>query len=465
MKNLFSSILVAGALALVPATVFAQTCTFGPGDTIWADPQASDAKINDFLSGLNGARSQSGINTRLMAEQLAATMHAQQLLGGIAPECREPQQIAQGFLKVNGLPSSMSDRDFATRVRTTGFKLPITAAPAPPPPPAPPVAAAVPVAPVAPAVAAAVPAPVNYQPQIDKLQKQLEELKARPVTSLTDRERQQLASLPQAITELQAAQNAAAAAKRTAEEQAAKATDQATSAAGSAGTAASAATNADASKTAAERAAKAAQTAAAQAAASAEAAKAWSLKDWLLLLFSAIIALVLVGAGLFFFGGSSDSTKVDELEKKVTGDEGLERKLNDLQDKVTGDEGLEGKVGTLSDTVNTVKENVENFRDRLPPDIKLVAEWKDLLAEAHRADRELTLPILVETEPHDFKPKYVVTLRQVSDDEVEVLSGIQGHNHANLIKVANIPSTIRRAGFKGRLNDTDVVRLVRTPAA
>ena len=123
--NLLKLVLAGALLMIAPATAFAQNCAFVAGDTVFKEPNASDARIATFLQDLGPARTNAGINTRQLAEQVAVTMNAHaKLIDGIPAECRGVTQLANGFLVVNGLSGTFTDAEFAAKIRTTGFKVP-----------------------------------------------------------------------------------------------------------------------------------------------------------------------------------------------------------------------------------------------------------------------------------------------------------------------------------------------------
>ena len=190
------NVLIAGAFVsmMVPAAASAEDCTFIPGDTVLQERGASDQRINQFLGDLGASRSGQTINARLFSEQVALTMGERNLAQNVTVACRS--QLAPGFMKINNLPETITDQQFAVIVRSTGFRLPtmVAAAQAPAPPPAA-VAASLPQPAVAPAptIIREVLTPADQQrlrsleSERAELRKDIARLKQRPVISSTDR--------------------------------------------------------------------------------------------------------------------------------------------------------------------------------------------------------------------------------------------------------------------------------------
>lgn len=196
------NILFAGALlVMAPASAaLAEECTFVPGDTVLQERGASDQRITQFLSDLGASRSGQTINTRIFSEQVALTMVQGNLAERVSAACRN--QLAAGFTSVNGLQGKMTDAQFATKVRSTGFRLPtmVAVAQAPAPPPAAvaaslPQAAPLPIAqPAPPPVQVARLSPADratlesLTTERAQLRGQISELRGRPFITSNDRQ-------------------------------------------------------------------------------------------------------------------------------------------------------------------------------------------------------------------------------------------------------------------------------------
>ena len=183
-------------LVMAPASAaLAEECTFVPGDTVLQERGASDQRITQFLSDLGASRSGQTINMRIFSEQVALTMVQGNLAERVSAACRN--QLAAGFTSVNGLQGTMTDAQFATKVRSTGFRLPtmVAVAQAPAPPPAAAAASPLPIAqPAPPPVQVARLSPADratlesLTTERAQLRGQISELRGRPFITSNDRQ-------------------------------------------------------------------------------------------------------------------------------------------------------------------------------------------------------------------------------------------------------------------------------------
>ena len=109
------------------------------------------------------------------------------------------------------------------------------------------------------------------------------------------------------------------------------------------------------------------------------------------------------------------------------------------------------RVKKVEEDVEIIQTAVSNIQDTLPADIKLDVFWYDEVLRL-QTGAQAVLTVLV-ADGEGYEPKFTIRVEKISDEKVGILSGIQGHPGSAEVMIGNLSKTVRKAGFKNRLNE------------
>ena len=93
---------------------------------------------------------------------------------------------------------------------------------------------------------------------------------------------------------------------------------------------------------------------------------------------------------------------------------------------------------------------VDNLDERTP-EFRFEDGWKEMLQKLPVGNDEREVVVL-EKVGKDFEPAYILRIAKENALNLKVLSGLKGHNPTQLISIANLEASMRRAAFNNRLD-------------